>query len=94
MFCKNEGGIERILRIVLGIGLVSWGVWTSGSYWFDYTISTHQIPCWKWDNFISHGCIVERGFILAVIGIVPIVTGLIGWCPLKSILGLNIKKKY
>ena len=94
MFCKNEGGIERILRTVLGVGLISWGVWVSGNYWFDYTIPTHQIPCWEWNNFISHGCIIERGFIISVIGIIPIVTGIVGWCPLKSILGLKIKKKY
>jgi len=94
MFYKNEGGIERILRTVLGVGLISWGVSISGNYWFDYTIPTHQIHCWEWNNFISHGCIVERGFIISVIGIIPLVTGIIGWCPLKSILGLKIKKKY
>jgi hypothetical protein len=94
MFCKNEGGIERILRIVLGIGLISWGVWTSGNYWIGYAVPIHQIPCWDWNNFISHGCIVERGFIVAAIGIIPVLTGIIGWCPLKSILGLNKKKSY
>jgi hypothetical protein len=93
MFWKNEGSLERVLRTVLGGGLICWGVWTSGNYWSGYTIPTHQIPCWEWNNFISHGCIIERGFIIAVIGLIPLLTGIIGWCPLKSILGLNKNKQ-
>ena len=94
MFYKNEGVTERILRIALGVGLISYGVWVSGTYWSNYTIPTYQIPCWEWNNFISHGCIIERGFIVAVTGIIPIISGIIGWCPLKSLLGLKIKKNY
>lgn len=91
MFCKNESGAERILRIIIGVGLITFGFWTSGDYWASYTIPAYQIPCWEWSNLISHGCFVERGFIIAIIGIVPITTGLIGWCPIKSMIGLNKK---
>jgi len=38
MFYKNEGVTERILRIALGVGLISYGVWVSGTYWSNYTI--------------------------------------------------------
>lgn len=61
MFKKNEGNLDRILRIVVGLVLI--GVYLSnpgGAY--------------TW---------------LGLIGIVPLVTGLIGSCPLYTILGLN-----
>lgn len=89
MFCKNEGIVERVFRLLLGIGLVSWGYWISGTYWLGYKIPTYQIPCWEWNNLISHACMVERGFVIAAIGLIPLLTGLIGWCPLKSIFGLK-----
>ena len=91
MFGKNESGVERIFRLFLGLGLLSWGYWISGNYWLAYQVPTYQIPCWLWDNFISHGCMVERGFVIAAIGLIPLSTGLIGWCPLKSILGIRPK---
>ena len=91
MFGKNESGVERIFRLFLGLGLLSWGYWISGSYWLGYQLSTYQITCWEWDSFISHGCLVERGFVIAAIGLIPLSTGLIGWCPLKSILVVRPK---
>ena len=89
MFCNNERGFERIFRIGLGLGLISWGFWISGTYWLGYAIPTYQIPCWEWGNFISHGCLVERGFTIAVVGLIPTLTGIIGWCPLKAIFGIK-----
>ena len=29
----------------------------------------------------------------AYIGVIPLVTGLMGWCPLYSLLGMDTKKK-
>ena len=89
MFRKNEGGAERLFRLILGLGLVLWGYWTSGTYWLGYQIPAYQIPCWEWGSFITHGCMVERGFIIAVIGLIPLLTGLIGWCPLKFMFRLK-----
>ena len=89
MFFRNEGALERLVRLVLGLGLLWWGYWTSGTYWLGYQISTYPVSCWDWGNFVSHVCMVERGFTIAVIGLIPLLTGLIGWCPLKSILGLK-----
>jgi len=89
MFKKNEGGIERMVRFLLGLGLISWGYWISGIYWLGYQTPTYQIPCWEWGSFISHACMVERGFTIAIIGLIPLLTGLIGWCPLKSLLRLK-----
>jgi hypothetical protein len=54
----NEGGIDRILRIVAGLALM--GLTLTGT-----------IGAWGW------------------IGVVPLATGLIGWCPLYTLLGIN-----
>jgi hypothetical protein len=55
---RNEGGIDRALRIVAGLVLIS------------LVFIGPQTP-WGW------------------IGVVPLVTGLIGWCPAYTLLGLN-----
>jgi hypothetical protein len=54
----NEGGIDRVLRILAGVVLL--GLMAMGT-----------IGWWGW------------------LGIVPLATGLIGWCPLYTLLGLN-----
>jgi len=54
----NVGGIDRILRIVLGAALILWAAVLGG-------------PVWAW------------------IGIVPLATGLIKFCPLYTLLGMN-----
>ena len=91
MTFKNESGLERFFRLALGLGLISWGVWISGNYWLGYTTPPYQLPCWEWSNFITHACLVERGFTIAVIGLIPTITGILGWCPLKSIFGIKLK---
>ncbi|RMG54418.1 MAG: DUF2892 domain-containing protein [Gammaproteobacteria bacterium] len=58
----NEGMIDRILRVIVGIGLIS------------LVFVGPQTP-WGW------------------IGVVPLATGLIGWCPLYSLLGISTRKK-
>ena len=55
---SNVGGIDKILRIVLGAGLI--GATVAG-----------LLPVWGY------------------IGIVPLATGLMGWCPLYPLIGLN-----
>ena len=32
------------------------------------------------------------GWVLAVVGLVPLVTGLVGWCPIYSIIGRGTKE--
>lgn len=54
----NVGGIDRILRIVIGVALIAWAAAFSG-------------PVWAW------------------IGVVPLATGLIKFCGLYSLLGIN-----
>lgn len=53
----NVGGIDRVLRIAAGLGLVAWAA-VGG-------------PVWAW------------------IGVVPLATGAIGFCPVYPLLGLN-----
>jgi glyoxylate carboligase len=54
----NVGGLDKILRIAAGAGLI--GATVAG-----------LIPEWGY------------------IGIVPLATGLMGWCPLYPLLGMN-----
>ena len=54
----NEGGLDRTLRILVGLVLVA--LTLSGT-----------IGMWGW------------------IGVVPIVTGALGWCPAYTLLGIN-----
>ncbi len=58
---QNVGGIDRILRIVIGIALIAWG-YTAQNWW-------------------------------GAIGIIPLFTGLVGWCPLYLPFNLSTKKE-
>lgn len=58
MFKTNEGTLDRALRVIAGIVLIS------------LVFVGPQTP-WGW------------------LGIVPLATGLIGSCPLYSLLGIN-----
>lgn len=58
---SNVGGMDRIVRIVVGLVLI--GLTLAG-----------QIGAWGW------------------IGIVPLATGGLGWCPPYSLLGINTCK--
>lgn len=55
---KNIGGIDKILRIVVGLILIT-------------LAAIGTIGVWGW------------------IGVVPLLTGLFGTCPLYSMLGMN-----
>ncbi len=55
---SNVGGIDRILRIVAGIVLIT-------------LAATGMVGVWGW------------------IGVVPLLTGLIGWCPAYPLLGMS-----
>ncbi|WP_434286607.1 YgaP family membrane protein [Celeribacter sp. SCSIO 80788] len=65
MLKKNVGGIDRILRIVIGLALI-----------LGFFLNTEASLRW-----------------LYLIGIIPLVTGLISSCPLYSIFGINTCKK-
>ena len=53
----NVGGIDRVLRIAAGLGLVAWAAFGG--------------PVWAW------------------IGLVPLATGSIGFCPAYPLLGMS-----
>ncbi|PKO87428.1 MAG: DUF2892 domain-containing protein [Betaproteobacteria bacterium HGW-Betaproteobacteria-10] len=55
---SNVGSIDKILRIVAGLGLV--GATVAG-----------LLPVWGY------------------IGVVPLATGLMGWCPAYTLLGIK-----
>jgi hypothetical protein len=58
---KNIGNIERVLRVVVGLGLLSLTVVGPQSLW-------------------------------GLIGLLPLATGLIGWCPPYAMLGISTCK--
>ncbi len=55
---KNIHPIERIIRVVVGLGLCSLAFWGPKNLWF-------------------------------LVGIVPILTGSLGYCPPYQIFGIN-----
>ncbi len=54
---KNVGGIDKTLRIIVGIIIIALGV--------------------------------VNGSLLGLIGIIPLLTGIIGWCPLYIPFKIN-----
>ena len=58
---SKVGGIDRIVRIVIGLVLVA-------------LAATGQVGAWGW------------------IGLLPLATGALGWCPPYSIFGINTCK--
>ena len=59
----NEGLMDRVIRIVIGLGILS------------LVFVGPQSP-WGW------------------IGLVPLITGVVGFCPLYKLIGLNTRKYY
>jgi hypothetical protein len=57
----NVGGVDRNLRIVVGLALV-------------ILAATHTVGIWGW------------------IGVMPLATGLFGWCPAYALLGIKTCK--
>ncbi len=55
---KNVGGIDRVLRIVVGLVLIA-------------LAATGTVGLWGY------------------VGVVPLLTGLVGWCPPYAIFGWN-----
>jgi hypothetical protein len=59
--CRNVGGIDRLIRIMFGLGMIFQGV------------------------VIGHGA----GCVMAVAGLVPLISGLSSKCPLYAMLNVN-----
>ena len=55
---SNVGGIDRVLRIVVGVVLIA-------------LAATNTVGWWGW------------------LGVIPLLTGLVSFCPLYTLLGLN-----
>lgn len=55
---SNVGGIDRVLRIVVGLVLIA-------------LAATDTVGVWGY------------------LGVVPLLTGLMGWCGIYTVLGLN-----
>jgi hypothetical protein len=55
---RNEGTLDRVLRVILGLVLIS-------------LVFVGPQTVWGW------------------VGVVPLLTGLVGYCPLYSVLGIR-----
>lgn len=58
MFKTNEGGLDRAIRALLGVGIIS-------------TVFIGPQTPWGW------------------LGLIPLGTAALGWCPLYSVLDIN-----
>jgi len=58
---SNVGGIDKILRIVVGLAIIAWGYATQ-NWW-------------------------------GAVGLVPLLTATVNFCPLYPLLGINTCKK-
>ena len=58
MMFKNEGKVDRVLRVIVGAAVIS-------------LVFVGPQTAWGW------------------VGLVPLVTGLVGFCPLYAVLGIN-----
>ncbi|MBK6764860.1 MAG: DUF2892 domain-containing protein [bacterium] len=56
----NVGGADKVIRIVIGLALIGWGVYAK-SWW-------------------------------GAVGLIPLLTALVGWCPLYPICGMSTCK--
>jgi hypothetical protein len=59
----NQSKIDRIIRVILGIVLLTlgWGGIVSGTW----------------------------GLVFKIVGFIPLITGLVGWCPLYALFKLK-----
>lgn len=57
---QNVGGIDRILRLVVGLAIIGWGIYAK-NWW-------------------------------GAVGVVPLFTALINWCPAYTLFGLSTRK--
>jgi hypothetical protein len=59
----NQSKIDRIIRVILGIVLLTlgWGGVVSGTW----------------------------GLVFKIVGFIPLITGLVGWCPLYALFKLK-----
>lgn len=55
--CRNVGSVDRFIRVLVGVGVLSWGIATAN----------------RW----------------GVLGVVPLATGLLGFCPAYLPFGLR-----
>lgn len=58
MFTTNVGTVDRIIRFVLGVFIISLNFWGPRT-------------AWAW------------------LGLIPLLTGLVGWCGLYKVLGIR-----
>jgi hypothetical protein len=59
---RNIGPVERVVRLVIGVGLITAAVVVPGAWW-------------------------------GYIGVVPVLTALVGWCPLYTAIAALRRKR-
>jgi hypothetical protein len=62
----NESGIDRVIRVVLGITLIAL----------------------SWGGVVTGGLVP----ILIILGVIALLTGIIGFCPLYALLKIRTKR--
>lgn len=62
----NESGVDRIIRVVLGVVLLVLG----------------------WGGIVGG----TLGLVFKILGFIPLLTGIVGFCPLYALFKLSTKK--
>lgn len=62
----NEGTVDRVVRVVLGLALLS-------------LLVIGEVPGWG---------------LVGLVGLLPLVTGLVGFCPTYALLGIDTLGKH
>lgn len=61
----NEGTVDRVIRVILGVGLLS-------------LLAIGPVPGWG---------------LIGVIGLLPMATGLLGFCPTYTLFGIDTRER-
>ena len=62
---KNEGPIDRVIRVIIGLAMLYVGFFVMTGIW---------------------------GTVVGVLGLVPLITGAIGFCPIYTMIGGGTNK--
>ena len=75
---KNVGGLDRIARVAVGLGLLTYAIASNYAPLAAYLPGWPSTAGWAW---------------LGWLGVIPLATGLASNCPAYSVLGVSTKGK-
>ncbi|MFZ5641359.1 MAG: YgaP family membrane protein [Bacillota bacterium] len=77
---KNEGTIDRLIRVLVGIGLLVFFFLGEGSTKYFGLIGVALLMAFFLEGSVRN---------IYLIGLIPLATAVINWCPIYSLLGIK-----